>query len=71
MLHAEHLVVLHPITGKKLDLRAPLPADFESQLTQLRQLARTAANAQRRIDTPPKPRKKAPPPPFHVHESRK
>jgi 23S rRNA pseudouridine1911/1915/1917 synthase len=38
MLHAEHLVVTHPVTGKTLDLRAPPPADFQEQLTQLRQL---------------------------------
>ena len=36
MLHAEHLVVTHPITGKTMDLRAPLPADFERLLTLLR-----------------------------------
>ena len=38
MLHAEHLVVRHPITGKTLDLRAPLPADFEEQIKRLRAL---------------------------------
>ncbi len=36
MLHAEHLIVTHPVTGRKLELRAPLPADFTSQLKQLR-----------------------------------
>ena len=35
MLQAEHLVVKHPITGKTLDLRAPLRNDFEVQLAQL------------------------------------
>ena len=30
MLHAEHLVIAHPITGKSLDLRAPLPADWNA-----------------------------------------
>jgi 23S rRNA pseudouridine1911/1915/1917 synthase len=40
MLHAEHLVVTHPITGKPLDLRAPLPADFETLLTALRKAVR-------------------------------
>ena len=70
MLHAEHLVVKHPITGKTLDLRAPLPKDFEVQLAQLRKLAKAAAKAKSRIATPVKPRKKAGPPPFHVHESR-
>lgn len=39
MLHAEHLVITHPMTGKELDLRAPLPADFSSMLTSLRELA--------------------------------
>ncbi len=28
MLHAEHLVIAHPVTGAALDLRAQLPADF-------------------------------------------
>ena len=36
MLHAEHIVFTHPITGKPLDLRAPLPADFLSMLKALR-----------------------------------
>jgi len=36
MLHAEHLVVTHPITRKTMDLRAPLPADFERLLALLR-----------------------------------
>ena len=36
MLHAEHLVVTHPITGKVLDLRAPLPADFSALIKALR-----------------------------------
>ncbi len=43
MLHAEHLVVTHPITGKTLDLRAPLPKDFESILKALRKLEKPAA----------------------------
>lgn len=71
MLHAEHLVVVHPITRKTLDLRAPLPADFEAQLTQLRQLALRAKKAKHRADPATKSRKKVAPPPFHVHESRK
>jgi 23S rRNA pseudouridine1911/1915/1917 synthase len=70
MLHAEHLVVKHPISGKVLDLRAPLPADFETQLGQLRKLSKAAAKAKALIVTPVKSRKKAGPPPFHVHESR-
>lgn len=36
MLHAEHLVVTHPITGMVLDLRAPLPADFSALVKALR-----------------------------------
>jgi 23S rRNA pseudouridine1911/1915/1917 synthase len=38
MLHAEHLVVTHPITGKTLDLQAPVPADMQSVLKELRTL---------------------------------
>lgn len=71
MLHAEHLVFAHPKSGKTLDLRASLPADFESQLTQLRKVAKAAAKAKRLIDAPKKPRKKPGPPAYHVHESRK
>ena len=70
MLHAEHLVVKHPITRKTLDLRAPLPADFKAQLAQLRKLAKAAAKAKRLIATPVKPRKKPGPPAYHEHESR-
>jgi 23S rRNA pseudouridine1911/1915/1917 synthase len=36
MLHAEHLVVAHPSTGRPLDLRAPLPADFVAMVSLLR-----------------------------------
>lgn len=70
MLHAEHLVVTHPITHKTLDLRAPLPKDFAEQIAQLRKLAKAAAKAKRLVATPVKPRKKPGPPPAHVHESR-
>lgn len=70
MLHAEHLVVTHPITGKTLDLRAPLPKDFEEQVAQLRKLTKAAAKAKRLIAEPVKPRKKPGPPPAHEHESR-
>jgi 23S rRNA pseudouridine1911/1915/1917 synthase len=45
MLHAEHLVIAHPVSGKELDLRAPLPGDFEAQLVQLRQLVGREAKA--------------------------
>ena len=43
MLHAEHLVVKHPVTGKVLDLRAPLPGDFEAMLKALRKLEKPVA----------------------------
>jgi len=43
MLHAEHLVVKHPVTGKVLDLRAPLPKDFEAMLKGLRKLDKPVA----------------------------
>ena len=36
MLHAEHLVLTHPVSGKELDLRAPLPADFVAMIKVLR-----------------------------------
>ena len=71
MLHAEHLVFSHPKTGKELDLRAPLPADFNQQLLQLRKLARADAKARRLVAAPTKPGKKSGPPAYHVHESRK
>ena len=70
MLHAEHLVVRHPITKKTLDLRAPLPADFAMQLAQLRKLAAAADKARSLAATPVRPRRKALPPAFHEHESR-
>lgn len=70
MLHAEHLVVAHPITGRELDLRAPAPADFKAQIAQLRKLAAASKKAKRLIAAPVKPGKAAPPP-FHEHESRK
>jgi 23S rRNA pseudouridine1911/1915/1917 synthase len=38
MLHAEHLVVTHPVTRKTLDLRAPLPKDFQGVLKDLRKV---------------------------------
>ncbi|HEY5228784.1 MAG TPA: RluA family pseudouridine synthase [Opitutaceae bacterium] len=36
MLHSGRLSLLHPITGKTLDLRAPPPADFKAQIKALR-----------------------------------
>jgi len=47
MLHAEHLVVKHPVTGKILDLHAPLPADFKLVLRTLRKKLPKAAAARR------------------------
>ncbi|MDE3084772.1 MAG: RluA family pseudouridine synthase, partial [Verrucomicrobiota bacterium] len=38
MLHAERIAFAHPMTGKPLDLRAPLPADFAAMLKVLRAL---------------------------------
>lgn len=38
MLHAEHLVFTHPVSGKEMDLTAPLPRDFKQLLTALRKL---------------------------------
>ncbi|MGH7946894.1 MAG: RluA family pseudouridine synthase [Opitutaceae bacterium] len=39
MLHAEHLVLAHPISGKEVDLRAPLPKDFSAMIKVLRKAA--------------------------------
>jgi 23S rRNA pseudouridine1911/1915/1917 synthase len=36
MLHAEHLVFAHPVTGKVMDLTAPLPKDFKAMISDLR-----------------------------------
>jgi 23S rRNA pseudouridine1911/1915/1917 synthase len=38
MLHAEHIAFLHPITGRPIDLRAPLPADFKAMVDALRKV---------------------------------
>ncbi len=43
MLHAEHLVLMHPTSGKELDLRAPLPPDFARMIKTLRKAAKPAA----------------------------
>jgi len=40
MLHAEHLLLAHPISGKELDLRAPLPKDFRDMIKVLKTAAR-------------------------------
>ncbi len=42
MLHAEHLVLMHPATGRELDLRAPLPEDFSKLIRALRRAAKAA-----------------------------
>ena len=69
MLHAEHIVVTHPVTKKKLDLRAPLPADFAVQVAQLRKITQSAAKV--KTDAATKKRNtKVVPPPYHVHEPR-
>ena len=70
-LHAAHLIVTHPITKKTLDLRAPLPADFEAQIAQLRKIAVAQAKAAALVVTPAKSRKKPAGPRYHIHESRK
>jgi hypothetical protein len=36
MLHAEHLVFSHPVSGKVMDLTAPLPKDFKAMISDLR-----------------------------------
>ncbi|MBI4622370.1 MAG: hypothetical protein HY736_03995, partial [Verrucomicrobia bacterium] len=40
MLHAEHLVLTHPLSAKELDLRAPLPEDFVAMMKSLRKVAK-------------------------------
>jgi 23S rRNA pseudouridine1911/1915/1917 synthase len=45
-LHAERLRFAHPETGRALQFRAPLPADFRQLLTVLRQDRRRAAAAE-------------------------
>lgn len=41
MLHAEHLVITHPISGKVLDLRAPMPPDFSALIKSLRKVVKS------------------------------
>ena len=36
MLHAARLSLAHPVTGRALDFRAPLPADFRAQIRSLK-----------------------------------
>ncbi len=71
MLHAEHLIFTHPISGKTLDLRAPLPADFTAMMTVLRKAAKASAKKKRLKATPSKKRSKPVLASYHVHESRK
>jgi 23S rRNA pseudouridine1911/1915/1917 synthase len=71
MLHAEHIVFRHPVSGKTLDLHAPLPRDFTTQMATLRKAAGAGARARRLAVTPAKPRTKAAPPAPHEHESRR
>src|SRR6185295_3780661 len=52
MLHAENLVLTHPISGKELDLKAPLPEDFKIQMAQLRKISRAAGKAKLRSGAP-------------------
>lgn len=49
MLHAEHLVLTHPVSGKELDLRAPLPPDFLAMIKTLK-----AATRIRPVAKPPR-----------------
>lgn len=60
MLHAAHLVCTHPVTGKVLDLAAPLPADMRKLMSQLR----TATQGVVRRPRPPARRQPA----SHVRE---
>ena len=39
MLHAERIAFLHPVTARPLDVRAPLPEDFEQLLAALRNMS--------------------------------
>jgi len=41
-LHAHRLILNHPITGKRLEIEAPLPEDMRRLLTTLRQASRSA-----------------------------
>lgn len=40
MLHAARLVLAHPVSGRELDLRAPLPKDFTQMIKALRTAAK-------------------------------
>lgn len=42
MLHAERLALAHPLSGKAMDLKAPLPADFKAVVRELKRAAKKA-----------------------------
>jgi 23S rRNA pseudouridine1911/1915/1917 synthase len=46
MLHAEHLVLAHPVSGRPLDLRAPLPEDFRRMIQGLRKAAQAGRESE-------------------------
>ena len=50
MLHAEHLVLTHPISGKELELRAPLPKDFLAMIKTLKKAAKPAVVAVKAVN---------------------
>jgi len=50
MLHAEHLVLTHPVSGKELDLRAPLPKDFVAMMKVLKKAAQPVKKAVVRVN---------------------
>ena len=70
MLHAEHLVFVHPVSGRTIELRAPLPADMEAMRRDLRKVATGAATRKQRDEKAAQPKGKPAPPPFHLHEPR-
>lgn len=50
MLHAEHLVLTHPVSGKELDLRAPLPQDFVAMMKVLKKAAQPKKTTVARVN---------------------
>mgnify|MGYP000886905038 CR=1 FL=1 len=68
MLHAEHLEVTHPITGKRLDLRAPLPKDFTTQIAQLRKVSAALKKAALAAEAKKRTPARSPDPIPHVRE---
>ena len=50
MLHAEHLVLTHPVSGKELDLRAPLPKDFVAMMKVLKKAAQPVKKTVARVN---------------------